>query len=60
MRDIHRLIHMSSRCAAALLVICGQPATSAEADCAADDEKAVTMRLLYRARDVPTPILRRP
>ena len=35
MPDIHRLIHMSSRCAAALLVICGQPATSAGTDCAA-------------------------
>jgi hypothetical protein len=35
MRDIHRLIHVSSRCAAAFLVICGQPATSGETDCAA-------------------------
>ena len=33
MPDIHRLIHMSSRCAAAFIVICGQPVTPAETDC---------------------------
>src|SRR6266403_343320 len=35
MRDFHRLIHMSSRCAAAFLVVWGQPATPGGTDCAA-------------------------
>jgi hypothetical protein len=34
MRDIHRLIHISSRGAAAFLVIWGQPAVPGETDCA--------------------------
>ena len=34
MRTVHRLIHMSSRCVAMSLVICAQPATPGETDCA--------------------------
>jgi hypothetical protein len=57
MRDIHRLIHMSSRCAAAFLVICGQPATSGETDCIAtggDDTGALSAAPRSAADPAPT------
>jgi len=37
MRDIHRLIHVSSGCTVAFLVVCGQPAAPGETDCAGRD-----------------------
>ena len=43
MRDIHRLIHLSSRCIAVSLVVCCQPAMPGETNCAvAGDDNAPT------------------
>src|SRR5690242_3305878 len=44
MRDIHRLIRLSSRCVAVSLVVCCPPAMPGETNCAAagDDHEAAT------------------
>ena len=58
MCDIHRLIHMSSRCAAAFLVICSQPATPGEPGCgAASSDHAATVSGAQRSGAGPAQTL---
>jgi len=54
MRDIHRLIYVSSRCVAVSLVVCCQPAKPGETDCtAAGGEHAASILAAPRSAHDP-------